>query len=91
MSYRGRRTHRAVSCGVPVANIGSAVNSLAGFGAKNSPILAVPDLGKTPDAIAAGPPAGAASSELSAAFDLAPVNGSAAAWWPTPALTASAT
>jgi phospholipase/lecithinase/hemolysin len=73
----------AADAAAAVANIDSAINTLAGFGAKNFLILTVPDLGKTPDAITAGPLAVAASSGLSAAFDLALVDGSAAASLPS--------
>ncbi len=73
----------AADAGAVVANIDSAVNTLAGYGAKNVLVLTVPDLGKTPAAIASGPLAQAAASALSGAFDLTLVNGSAAAGFPS--------
>jgi phospholipase/lecithinase/hemolysin len=54
-----------------VGNIDSAVTTLAGDGAKDVLVLTVPDLGKTPAAIAGGPAAEAGASALSAAFDSA--------------------
>jgi phospholipase/lecithinase/hemolysin len=65
----------ATDAAAVIANIDSAINSLAGIGAKNFLILTVPDLGVTPDAIAQGPVAQAAASSLSASFDTALVNG----------------
>lgn len=76
-------TAYAADAGAVVANIDSAINTLAGYGAKNVLVLTVPDLGKTPAAIAAGPLAQAAASALSGAFDLTLVNGSAAAGLPS--------
>lgn len=52
-----------------VGNIDSAVTTLAGDGAKDVLVFTVPDLGKTPAAIAGGPAAVAGASALSAAFD----------------------
>jgi len=57
-----------------VANIDGAITTLAGDGAKNFLVVTVPDLGKTPDAIAAGPAGVAAASGLSGAFDSALVS-----------------
>lgn len=54
-----------------VGNIDSAINSLALSGAKNFLVLTVPDLGKTPGALAAGPATSAAASALALQFDLA--------------------
>ena len=66
-----------------VANIDAAINTLAGDGAKNFLILTVPDLGKTPAAMAAGPAASAGASALSAFFDTTLVNGLGAAGIPS--------
>ena len=52
-----------------VSNIDGAISSLVGDGAKNFLVVTVPDLGKTPDAIATGPLGVAAASGLSAFFD----------------------
>jgi outer membrane lipase/esterase len=57
-----------------VGNIDSAVTTLAGDGAMDVLVLTVPDLGKTPAAIAGGPGAVAGASALSAAFDNALVS-----------------
>lgn len=54
---------------IVIENIDTAVNTLAGMGAKNCLILTVPDLGETPAAIALGPVASAGASALSAEFD----------------------
>jgi len=51
-----------------VKNIDNAITTLAGDGAKNFLVITVPDLGKIPESIAAGPLAVAAASTLS--FDL---------------------
>jgi len=67
-------------------NIDSAIGALAGMGAKNFLVVDVPDLGKTPDAIATGPLGEAAASGVSAAFDSLLVNGGG----PIPSLTAIA-
>jgi len=61
-----------------VANIDKAINTLAGEGAKDFLVVTVPDLGKTPGAIAANsvtPGAAAAASALSFGFDELLVNG----------------
>ena len=76
--------HAATDAAAVVANIDFAINTLAGDGAKNFLVLTVPDLGKTPDAIAAG--AGAAASLLAADFDNLLVNGAG----PIPSLNALA-
>ena len=65
----------AADIGAAVGHIDSAILTLAGMGAKNVLILTVPDLGKTPEAIAGGPATEAAASALSAAFDNTLVNG----------------
>ena len=65
----------ALDIGVAVAHVDSAVAALAGEGAKNFLILTVPDLGKTPEAIAAGPTAQAGASALAAAFNAALLKG----------------
>jgi phospholipase/lecithinase/hemolysin len=54
-----------------VANVDNAIGSLAADGAKNFLIVTVPDLGKTPAAIAGGPAVEAGASGLSAEFDSA--------------------
>jgi phospholipase/lecithinase/hemolysin len=72
-----------------VGNIDLAINQLAGDGAKNFLILTVPDLGKTPSAIAGGPAVAEASSALSAFFDNTLVNGLSSAG--IPSLSALAT
>jgi phospholipase/lecithinase/hemolysin len=59
-----------------IANIDSAINTLAGMGAKNFLVVTVPDLGKTPDVTAMGGLASANASAISAGFDNALVNGS---------------
>jgi phospholipase/lecithinase/hemolysin len=61
----------AADAGAAVANIDSAIASLAGEGAKDFLVLTVPDLGKIPATIAEGPAAQAAASALSAEFDQA--------------------
>jgi phospholipase/lecithinase/hemolysin len=66
-----------------VGNIDAAINTLAGDGAKNFLIVTVPDLGKTPEALAAGPLGVAAASGLSAFFDSALVNGLGSAGIPS--------
>jgi phospholipase/lecithinase/hemolysin len=53
-----------------INNIDTAIGTLAGEGAKDFLVLTVPDLGKTPGAIATGPLGVAAASTLSAEFDL---------------------
>lgn len=52
-----------------VVNIDSAISALKATGAKNFIIMTVPDLGKTPAAIATGPAGVAAASALTAFFD----------------------
>ena len=59
-----------------IGNIDSAINTLAGLNTRNFLIVTVPDLGKTPAVLAAGPAASAGASALAAAFDNALVNGS---------------
>ena len=66
-----------------VGNIDAAINTLAGDGAKNFLIVTVPDLGKTPEALAAGPLGVAAASGLSAFFDSTLVNGLGSAGIPS--------
>jgi phospholipase/lecithinase/hemolysin len=74
----------AADIGAIVENIDSAINALAGLGAKNFLVITVPDLGLTPDARTAG--TSAAASALSAGFDNTLVNGSS----PLPSLAAIA-
>lgn len=66
----------AMDIGAAVANVDAAIGALATEGAKNFLILTVPDLGKTPDAIAGGPAAQAGASALAAAFNATLLNGS---------------
>jgi phospholipase/lecithinase/hemolysin len=68
----------ATDIGISVNNVDSAISALAALGAKNFLIATVPDLGKTPAAIAGGPAAQAALSGLAAAFDTALVNSAVA-------------
>jgi phospholipase/lecithinase/hemolysin len=60
-----------------VSNVDTAITALASLGAKNFLVVTVPDLGKTPFAIAEGAAAIAGGSALSAYFDTALVSGSA--------------
>jgi phospholipase/lecithinase/hemolysin len=76
----------AAGIGAAVVNIDSTIAALAGEGAKDFLILTVTDLGKTPEAIAAGPAAQAGASALAAAFDSTLVHGSG----PIPSLAALA-
>src|SRR5580658_134834 len=62
--------------GAVVANIYSAVSTLAGIGAKNFLILTVPDLGEIPEVLAGGPAESAGASFLSRSFYTALTNGS---------------
>ncbi len=64
--------------GAAVANIDSAVGALAAEGAMRFLVLTVPNLGWTPEAIAAGAIAQAEASVLSASFDNTLVNGAGA-------------
>ena len=76
----------AADIGAIAGNIDTAIGTLAAAGAKNFLIVTVPDLGKTPAAVAAGPVLQAGASALSAAFDQALVNG----FGPIPSLTSIA-
>jgi len=58
-----------------VANIDTSILDLATLGARNFLIVTVPDLGKTPRALALGPAASAAASTVSGLFDTTLVNG----------------
>lgn len=73
----------ATDIGDIVENIDTAISTLASLGAKNFLVVTVPDLGKTPDALAAGSLASAGASALSADFDNVLVNGSS----PLPSLS----
>jgi phospholipase/lecithinase/hemolysin len=73
----------ATDVAASIANIDSAIATLAGYGAKNFLVLTVPDLGKTPTAIGGGRAAQTAASSLAAAFDLTLVNGNATAGLPS--------
>ncbi len=57
------------------ANIDTTIGTLAGLGAKNFLIVTVPDLGKTPAAIAGGPLAVASATALSSSLDSTLVGG----------------
>jgi phospholipase/lecithinase/hemolysin len=63
-------TQAAADLAAVINNIDTAVGTLASEGAKNFLVLTVPDLGKTPAAIAAGPLGVAAASTLSGELDL---------------------
>jgi len=75
-------TPAAAAAGV-AGNIDAAINTLAGDGAKDFLIVTVPDLGKTPAAIATGAAGVAAASSLSAFFDNTLVNGLSSAGIPS--------
>lgn len=62
--------------GQVVGNIDNSINTLTAEGAKNFLVLTVPDLGKTPAVLSAGPTASAAFSTFSASLDSVLVNGS---------------
>jgi len=64
----------AAEVGSAVANVDSAIDSLAGKGAKDFLVVTVPNLGLTPGAIAAGPGAVLAASTIAAGFDTALVD-----------------
>jgi phospholipase/lecithinase/hemolysin len=72
--------------GTVAANIDTAIGTLTAMGARNFLVVTVPDLGLTPDALAAGPAASAGATELSAAFDSTLVSGAG----PIPSLAALA-
>jgi len=76
----------AIDLGTIAGNIDSAIGTLASEGADNFLVVTVPDLGKTPAAIAGGAAAVAGASTLSAAFDTTLVNGSG----PVPSLASLA-
>jgi phospholipase/lecithinase/hemolysin len=59
----------AADLGMITSNIVSAIGTLAGEGAQKFLVVDVPDLGKTPAAIASGPVAAATDSALTASFD----------------------
>ena len=69
--------------GQAVGNIDAAITDLAAEGAKNFLVLTVPDLGKTPRAIAGGTAVQAGASALAAAFNSTLLNGAG----PIPPLT----
>jgi phospholipase/lecithinase/hemolysin len=68
----------ATDLGLVAGNVDTAINALAGAGAKNFLILTVPDLGKIPEALGEGPVAAAAASALAATFDTTLVGGGGA-------------
>jgi phospholipase/lecithinase/hemolysin len=65
----------AADSGEVIGNIYAAVNTFAGMGAKNFLIVTVPDLGKTPEVLAAGPAESAGASFLTNSFDTGMTNG----------------
>jgi len=65
----------AADIGTIVTNIDTSIADLAGLGAKNFLIVTVPDLGKTPAAIAGGPLAAATATGLSGSLDSTLVGG----------------
>jgi phospholipase/lecithinase/hemolysin len=65
----------AADVGTVVGNIDTAISTLAALGAKKFLIVTVPDLGKTPEALAEGTAASDAASALSASLDSTLVNG----------------
>lgn len=76
----------ALDLGEVAGNIDTAIGMLATDGAKNFLVVTVPDLGKSPEGLTAGPTASAALSALSAGFDSTLVSGSA----PIPSLASLA-
>jgi phospholipase/lecithinase/hemolysin len=76
----------AMDIGAIAANIDTAIGELALAGAKDFLVLTVPDLGKTPAAIAGGPATVGEASALSADLDSTLVNGSG----PIPSLSSLA-
>jgi len=66
----------AADIGAIAANIDTAITELAGDGAKHFLIVTVPDLGKTPAAIAGGPATEAGASALAQGLDSTVVLGS---------------
>ncbi len=67
----------AADLGTVAVNIDTAISNLASIGAKNFLVVTVPDLGDTPEALAAGPLASAGASAISKAFDTTLVQGAA--------------
>jgi phospholipase/lecithinase/hemolysin len=65
----------AIDLAAAVANVDTAIGTLAADGAKNYLIVTVPDSGKTPEAIAGGRGVQFAASGLAAGFDSALVSG----------------
>jgi phospholipase/lecithinase/hemolysin len=65
----------AADIGTIAGNIDTAIGILAGDGARNFLVLTVPDLGKTPDAIAGGPAVEAGASALALGLDTTLVDG----------------
>jgi phospholipase/lecithinase/hemolysin len=76
----------AADIGAMAANVDAFIGALAADGARNFLVVTVPDLGKTPAAIAGGPAVEAAASALAAGFDTTLVNGSG----PIPSLSSLA-
>jgi phospholipase/lecithinase/hemolysin len=66
----------AADIGTIAANIDTAIGILGADGARNFLVVTVPDLGKTPDAIAGGPAAEAGASALALGLDTTLVGGS---------------
>jgi len=65
----------AADIGTIAGNIDTAIGTLAGAGARNFLVVTVPDLGKTPNAIAGGPLVEAGASALALGLDTTLVNG----------------
>jgi phospholipase/lecithinase/hemolysin len=80
-------TQAATDIATIAANIDTTIGTLAGLGAKNFLIVTVPDLGKTPAALAAGSVAVATGTALSSSLDSTLVGGSG----PIPSLANLAT
>jgi phospholipase/lecithinase/hemolysin len=68
-------TQVAADIAIIAANIDTTIGTLAGLGAKNFLIVTVPDLGKSPAAIATGPLGVATATALSGSLDSTLVNG----------------
>jgi len=75
--------------GQVVDNIEGSINTLSAEGARNFLVLTVPDLGKTPAALAAGATASADFSRFSASLNSVLVNGSTTSGIPSLAALAS--
>ena len=65
-----------------IGNIDTTIGTLAGLGAKNFLVLNLPDVGKTPLALSAGPVASATASAVAASFNSLLLGGNAGAGIP---------